>query len=1059
MPQPSSVLALAVETKADPASLADLARKTHKALSDAMRKSAKQTTKLMGLALQQAASGGMFTRGLVMGLRGAHKKITDHLAKSTEEGARQGLGKAALWMGDKMAGMMQEGQQKLERSWAREKKRREAAARELKDFRDKEVDEQIDRYSQGIGGAAAALTGALRGGDLKGLADLVRGAGTGIRQRGRAAAAAGADPEAGMGKKLLGVMGGFAAKLGTAVAAIGALAGGIALVVKVLMDVEAVAKDMNKAFIESGGAINAALGAPAETADELNRQLRTAQEFMTDTELSKQWHVSSEEIQGVVKGLNESGMSARRLTEGIKSSTMQMKALRDATELALGYGLLLGKSSGEMADNMGKVAFETGTTLQRVAEGMSSVAAIAKEAGFDTKRFYAAVLEATTGMGMYNVRIEQAAGLLKTLSNVLGETVAGEFLKSINQTFTDDAMTEKWKHAVLGGMQDMMGLMLEDAADEQRAIARDLESMLEGKGVDQERARAVEKWFGPVEDMAKRFAKMSRQDFAERTAAARAAGVDAEMLNQINRMFELAQGGAGRGRTVMAMGQMDPMSKLIHRMREAERVTGLQDLTQATDKHLAAIEAAVGLSGKNLQMLLRVQQDAKGDFAQLRKIAKGTSELNEEQKQAILKMYNVTAEGGKIREKETGKLVRNVEDLLMASEQFAEVASKQDVAEDIQLAREISQATKTTANVVKNLMLKALLEIAANTGGALQYIKQIIELMSFFMPGERRRARDIAARTGARAMLESGAAAAESQAAILGEELAMLGQELQALGIGPEAKERREAIKKEVELKSKQKEALDEYARAQKEAIPAIDDVVGMYDKASDVARMALGGETEKLTGVGTRVGPGGKVATLMTPEAMAADMFKRALDEVDEAWFTDDLFSEVFDPEGDAADQMQELRDTLLRHFSEEEVEQMIGAARRRAAGVVGGEEGVIDVKADRLAAAQAFGEEIAKQAEMFTRQRFGAGGAVGVGAEGARHLVEGIAAEAKQGQDFIITKQGEFIQSSPGDTIIGTRGGAGMAAVQVNIYGGDKREVYSTVREAIRASQKATA
>ena len=63
-----------------------------------------------------------------------------------------------------------------------------------------------------------------------------------------------------------------------------------------------------------------------------------------------------------------------------------------------------------------------------------------------------------------------------------------------------------------------------------------------------------------------------------------------------------------------------------------------------------------------------------------------------------------------------------------------------------------------------------------------------------------------------------------------------------------------------------------------------------------------------------------------------------------------------------------------------------------------------------------------------------------------------------SKPANDFIVTKSGEVIRSHPDDTIIGTKGGIG-GSVQVNIYGGDSRKVYETVREAIRISRSASA
>jgi hypothetical protein len=426
-------------------------------------------------------------------------------------------------------------------------------------------------------------------------------------------------------------------------------------------------------------------------------------------------------------------------------------------------------------------------------------------------------------------------------------------------------------------------------------------------------------------------------------------------------------------------------------------------LINAQDKHLAAIEAAVGLSAKDTQALLRLQQAATGDLSNLRKIARGTSNLTEDQQKSIMDMYNVAIENGKIINRDNQKQIKNEEDLLLSSEKFVELASKVDVEEDIRLAREISRATKSTANVIKNLMLKALLEIAANTSGALQYIKQIVDLVGYFIPGERKRARDIAARAGGRAVLESGAATAESRAANLGAELAMLGEELRTLG--EEDKKRRQEIGKEIELKSEEKTALENYAKAQKDAIAKIDEVSGMWTSAEDVARAALSGTEaggSAVTGFGTG-GAGSDV--ILNLQDVASHFMMQALDEADEAMATD-LFKEAF-TDADAKKQIEELRSKLLSYFTADEVDRLVAAGRLAAASVVGGEEGEIDVESTRTAAAERFAQKVAEEAAKLTRAAAHGQGieTLGVGQQGAKAIADEFAARATQAQDFIFT------------------------------------------------------
>ena len=1055
MADAASLISLAVETKADPASLAELSRKTAGAIVDAIKKASKGTSKLIGLALEQGVSSGAL-KGMIWAIRASHKLISKHLATSTEEGARKGLGKAADWFGGQVMKGLTAGQAALAQSFEKEKKRRKEAAAELKAFRDKEVDEQVDKYATGIAGVMAGVTSSLKSGDLKGLTDLVRKAGTGMRQRGRAAAEAGADPNAGMMKQMMGVMGGIGAKIGGAVAAIGALAGGIALVLKVLIDVEAVAKDMNKAFLESGGTLEASLGHQATSAEDLNKQLKRMQQFATDRELSEEWHLASEEIQGVVKGLNQSGMSVRQLTSGVEASYNQMKNLRDATKLAVTYGQMFGKSAEDMAGTLGKVAFETGTTMQRIAEGMQSVGQIISGSTFDVKRFYAAVLEATTGMGLYNVRIESAAGLLKTLSHVLGDVVAGEFLKSINTAFTDMGQTEKWKHALIAGMGNVKSAETSNAQDLSKTLAKDIESLISQGGTQAKSGRAVTKAFGDPADFAKNFAKMSRDEFKKREAIAAGGGADARLLNQVRRTFELAQGGAGKGRTVQSMAALGPVEKLGIRIAEAENVIG-KSLSKAEDIDIAAIEGAVGLSSKDTQQLIVLVERLEGRFDVLGNLAKmqqqGTlSEADAAILSELEQQTNTMVQDGKVYARmedengivmaDTSRQVKNDEDLLKLSKEFVELASKQDVDEATRLASETSKATRSTFNVLKNMMLKVLLEIAEYTEGTMRTVANILQGLGEWMPGAGARQRDQSARFGAETQLAGGVTAAHREADLISIELEELGKEIDKLGTeDPKRKE----LEADFARKEKGRDKLLKYADAQQDALDAIPKLDKQFSYTADVVSAAMS------TGFGTT----GSSSALDSLRGGLEGQAYRGLEAMGESQAEGGGLTEAFG----SSQAMQDIWKQLVAAYGQAGAAKIYNAGQEAANSMLGQAGAGEDVEGELMKnVANRFGDAAFQAAQAIEKEKYGAKGAGVYGTAGVDLIVDEMQRRATQAQDFIITKGGDFIQSSPDDTITGTKGG-GRGGVTVNVYGGNKREVYAVVRQALRQSGVATA
>jgi hypothetical protein len=126
-----------------------------------------------------------------------------------------------------------------------------------------------------------------------------------------------------------------------------------------------------------------------------------------------------------------------------------------------------------VAEDMSNMMEEYGMTLEGVKHQFSTLAAAAKESGFGTKRFFSMVLQATSGMSMYNVRLEETAALLTQLGKVLGQKEAAQALQGMGRPFAGMSVQERGKKAIVG---DMSALRLE-ALEAVRTITKKIDEL------------------------------------------------------------------------------------------------------------------------------------------------------------------------------------------------------------------------------------------------------------------------------------------------------------------------------------------------------------------------------------------------------------------------------------------------------------------------------------------------------------------------------------------------------------------------------------------------------
>jgi len=862
--------------------------------------------------------------------------------------------------------------------------RRKQAAAEIESFRRKELDEQIEAYGKGMVGVLDTL----KSGELAGIAGLIGAAGRGGMTRGRAWVAAGEAEDAGKLQKALAGVGKGMAKIGAGLAAVGATAGIFALLLKFILDILDAAAEVKKTFLEMGGAV--AMG--TTNVAKMNAMMEKYYATVYDLDFRMQWLVSKEEIQGIARAMGEAGMNIARVRAEVGGAAQMMQSLQDQTKFALTYATLFGKKAEEIQRDVAGLAFETGSSMKVIYEGMASISEITRIAGFDVKRFYGTVLEVTSGMGMYSRRVEEAAGMLKTLSHILGETVGADFLKGLKASFKDMPFTERIKFVAMAGHEDL-GAVFQDAAERQAlAVEENFKSML---AQNDKRAQAIVEAFGGTADnIAETIAGMTSEEYraAEAKALARRIPGTAEQLQELVRLRGLQQAAARpQEEAAKNLQHLGPMHSNIAKLLPALNLVGdnldtnLDDLNKT---QWAAVEAISGQGPEQWEQTKTLIERMRAGYQMLLESSGAT-------RKELAKQYGLIDVNGQLRERDTGKLIDSFADFYLAANTISERTAEQNklLTEQRKTAkgvREETEAQTKRLEAIKDTIAKEVGDPIRNLVKQLpKHVKDIVDSLDNIanvLGGGRGRTHPTPTKPGtgkpvetrsplakkARGAAEEVEVAAEGAAPYMpttglwfgAKALGLAAKAVQGLGIGESPYE----------------------AFVQRGALGA----EALVSPAE--ARRAMAGDE------GLRQRLLGKLsAQALYSAGGLRDLYLQTMGDTPEARKRRD----------EAFRQVDMMRDDLLRKnpaYNPGALAKMMGQKL-----------------ADLLMAPQTAG-------------------------------------------DFVVTDRGEVIKAAPGDMIMGFRPGAGAGpggpgAVYVNIYGGNRREVYQTVRDALRIARVATA
>ena len=426
-------------------------------------------------------------------------------------------------------------------------------------------------------------------------------------------------------------MGAVLGKIGPMIAGLAGVVAGFAAIVKVILDANSQQKEFNRNILEGVGGfevITSKMGGA-------EKSLKSLRRAAIDGAFA-QGALAKELIQ-VTNAFNQAGFTYKEMAKDLENAATAQSNFARATDIAFRYSRLLGQTASERATSMAESMEDLNLTLEGVAERFSAVSRMAMESGFGVKRFFSMVLQATSGMSMYNVRLEEAAGLLVQLGKILGTKIGGDFLSQMGKGFVNESMQDRTKRVMLtgrGNTRTHYELTAEDTArDFQRNVLDlvDSQSTSTSQIFDGATAKGINLGqidFSNMTDKEKKALQgLSSDEMDEILGRVKlnVAGMGSDgdaLVRQLETLINVQRGASGNmSHMVTEMANFDFAGQLGMTLDSVSSLFGDQQLHELTYKQLMAVENLTGLSGEQLEQMRKISRGISAQFKQAQRIA------------------------------------------------------------------------------------------------------------------------------------------------------------------------------------------------------------------------------------------------------------------------------------------------------------------------------------------------------------------------------------------------------------------------------------------------------
>jgi hypothetical protein len=510
------------------------------------------------------------------------------------------------------------------------------------------------------------------------------------------AAAAGAAPGGGTNAlMLLGRLGPYAA----AAAAIGGMA------------VEAIDKadqhyaSFNKTLLEGVGSADLYGKNVENFGERLTSTLGAAREAALDAGFALK--MSGEDTARVLNELGQAGITYKEIIDGAEGATLQQQRFYEAIYDTITIAKDLGISTSELAQYQNTLMVEQGMSLEQTKDTFAMISAAADNSKMSAKSFFTAIMQATSGMALYNARVQEAVGFVGKFGRIIGEARSAEFLKTVTQMPT--TATEQLRRIVIAGgggtaanVPTFERAAMNRMADFATNFADKQEQLIQA-GLPEAIAQGI---YG---DEAKRLAAsraLGQTDIGSTLLKLRA--VSPEMAQQLDSLRQLTLGISGTAaQQAAALTSLTPGGRFQMMARSMTQMDltpeGILTGKDAAMKQAAA-EQLTGLGGAEVVELARIMRDTDELFKLVQQFKTGGAGVIGEAGMSALRAEHLLDQQGALISD-----IQTKEDLYETNTKFVELNAKiQEKAKSD--GERMADATGTMAAAIKSWSDKKLFE-------------------------------------------------------------------------------------------------------------------------------------------------------------------------------------------------------------------------------------------------------------------------------------------------------------------------------------------------------------
>ncbi len=545
----------------------------------------------------------------------------------------------------------------------------------------------------------------------------------------------------GVGKVLSTVGKSLGGNAGVMVGALGGVVAMVGLLHAAFIGFDKKIKEFNKDIIKTHGALSVMrLGG-----GNLNEGLRILKRTVSD--LSGNFGVSEEDAKTLFDALDKGGITLASLTQGTRNADAASRSLSSSLRDIYAVANTTGVGLSEYTDNLTNYVNDLAMSTQTVNDSFASIAQMASDSAFGTRRFYSMVVQATQGQTSLNTRLEDTGDLLLRMSKIMGQKKAAEMIGGAKLSDKSTQELTKMVISSRGGMRRVI-------AQEARTTSGNLARQAYGRGQGAAAGGATS-----AVGQALSAAHLSTE-IATAMEQAGISGDSTALINTIRRMDPTAQADAitamtnstdrgvqdtgrrlqevvtnirgmtgGIGAQTEAMANFGPRGSIMAVMASTNGVLGnlMEQNGEISERNLMALENVSGYSREQVASMRAVLRSSNATWRTMTRIRDDGGQQTDAERIASARANGAIVRSGKIIQASVDSMGHLVEGAqltsardMMANENTALDATGEAARTAMDVAQDTMDATVSVADILENKVARVMQSLYEVVEGPIQ---------------------------------------------------------------------------------------------------------------------------------------------------------------------------------------------------------------------------------------------------------------------------------------------------------------------------------------------------